>query len=74
MYNYGKRMMFEFIVPEPAAYYYYSQENDPSNKIAVEKPVDLALLSHKDMQPWNFGAYMRAYNMQGVTRRRRSGR
>ena len=67
VYNYGKRMMFEFIVPEPAAYYYYSQENDPSNKIAVEKPVDLALLSHKDVQPWNFGAYVRAYNVQGVT-------
>lgn len=67
VYNYGRRMMFEFVVPEPAAYYYFSQENDPANKVDVRKPVDLGLLSHKDVQPWNFGTYVRAYNVQGIT-------
>lgn len=67
VYNYGRRMMFEFVIPEPAAYYYYSQENDPTNKINAQKPRDLALLSHKDVQSWNFGAYVRAYNVQGIT-------
>ncbi len=66
VYNYGRRMMFEFVVPEPAAYYYYSQENDPTNKIDVQKPKDLGLLSHKDVQEWNFGSYVRAYNVQGI--------
>jgi hypothetical protein len=67
VHNYGKRMMFEFVVPEPAAYYYYAQENDPGNKIQVEKPRELGLLTHRDVQPWNFGEYVRAYNIQGVT-------
>jgi hypothetical protein len=67
VYNYGKRLMFEFVLPEPAAYYYYAQENDPGNKIQVEKPRELGLLTHKDVQPWNFGDYVRAYNVQGVT-------
>jgi hypothetical protein len=67
VYNYGKRLMFEFVLPEPAAYYYYAQENDPGNKLQVEKPRELGLLTHKDVQPWNFGDYVRAYNVQGVT-------
>lgn len=67
VYNYGKRLMFEFVLPEPAAYYFYAQENDPGNKIQVEKPRELGLLTHKDVQPWNFGDYVRAYNVQGVT-------
>ena len=28
VFNYGKRMMFEFIVPEPAAFYKYAQEHN----------------------------------------------
>lgn len=67
VYNYGKRMMFEFVLPEPAAYYFYAQENDPGNKLQVQKPRELTLLTHKDVQPWNFGEYVRAYNVQGVT-------
>lgn len=67
IYNYGKRMMFEFVVPEPAAYYFYAQENDPTNAIQLEKPRDLGLLTHRDVQPWNFGEYVRAYNVQGIT-------
>ncbi|MGW9589938.1 hypothetical protein ACWHLZ_06420 [Streptomyces chartreusis] len=67
VYNYGRRMMFEFVVPEPAAYYYFSQENDPANKLDIRKPEDLGLLSHSDVQYWNFGNYVRAYNVQGIT-------
>jgi hypothetical protein len=67
VYNYGKRMMFEFVLPEPAAYYFYAQENDPGNKLQVEKPPELGFLTHKDVQPWNFGDYVRAYHVQGVS-------
>ncbi len=67
VYNYGKRMMFEFVIPEPASYYYYSQDNDPAKTIDVKKPPDLGLLRHTDITDWNFGSYIRAYNVQGVT-------
>jgi hypothetical protein len=66
IYNYGKRMMFEFVVPEPAAYYYYSQDNDPANVTDLDKPAELGLLRHTDITDWNFGTYIRAYNVQGV--------
>lgn len=38
--NYGKRLMFEFVVPEPAAFYIYSKVNpaESLNKDAKEKP------------------------------------
>jgi hypothetical protein len=66
VYNYGKRMMFEFVIPEPASYYYYSQDNDPAKVIDIKKPQELGLLRHTDITDWNFGSYLRAYNVQGV--------
>lgn len=36
--NYGKRMMFEFMVPEPAAYFIYSQSQNVSAPGTVPKP------------------------------------
>ena len=39
IYNYGKRMMFEFIIPEPAAFYGYAQTHQP--KVAITPPMPL---------------------------------
>jgi hypothetical protein len=66
VYNYGKRMIFEFVVPEPASYFMYAQENDPAKKVDVAKPRTLGWTSHHDVTPWNFGDYVQAYNVQGV--------
>lgn len=40
IYNYGKRMMFEFVIPEPAAFYIYAQEKFKNGNIngIGEKP------------------------------------
>ncbi len=36
--NYGRRLLYEFVVPEPAAFYLYALTNKPPEGVAVEKP------------------------------------
>lgn len=70
VYNYGKRLLFEFIVPEPAAFYIYSQTNKPDDSSGVllpPKPVDLGGLTHKDIQPWNYQIYENRYQVTDIT-------
>lgn len=39
--NYGRRLMFEFLVPEPGAFHLFASANEPvSAGVAIEKPVD----------------------------------
>ncbi|MEU7524256.1 hypothetical protein AB0A74_00820 [Saccharothrix sp. NPDC042600] len=66
VHNYGVRMMFEFIIPEPAEYYHFAQEHDPAKNAGSAEPPTLDLLSHKDVQSWNFGDFVKKYNVQGV--------
>ena len=66
IYNYGKRLMFEFIVPEPAAFYIYSQNNKPQAALPP-KPDDPGSLTHQDIQPWNYQIYVSKYKVQGVS-------
>lgn len=41
--NYGKRLMFEFVVPEPAAFYLFAQRYHFDNKVLPDKPQAPAL-------------------------------
>jgi hypothetical protein len=66
IYNYGKRMMFEFIIPEPAAFYIYAQNNNPAKTITVPNP-DPVSISHKDLNGWNYQSYIKKYSVQGVS-------
>lgn len=39
--NYGKRLMFEFLIPEPAAFHLFAMTQEGiENTVGVEKPVD----------------------------------
>lgn len=67
LYNYGKRLMLEFIVPEPAAFYIFAQENNPAKAINVDKPQPLGSLTHKDISDFNYQTYVSRYKVQGVT-------
>jgi hypothetical protein len=66
IYNYGKRMMFEFIIPEPAAFYEYANTYKTQSKLISPKKLDHTL-THKDITEYNFQYYIRDYNVQGVT-------
>jgi hypothetical protein len=66
IYNYGKRMMFEFIIPEPAAFYEYAQTHKPKKDIVPPKPLSPAL-THKNITEFNYQNFIRDYNIQGIT-------
>lgn len=38
VFNYGQRMMFEFVVPEPAAYFLWAIVENPPNETVLVKP------------------------------------
>jgi hypothetical protein len=38
VFNYGQRMMYEFVVPEPAAYFLYALVSNPPQELELEKP------------------------------------
>ncbi len=64
IYNYGKRMMFEFIIPEPSAYFQYAQTHQPKKDFTPPIPLS-ANLTHKDITEWNYQNYIRDYQLQG---------
>lgn len=66
IYNYGKRMMFEFIVPEPAAFYGYAQTHQPKTVISPPPPLP-AGLTHKQITEFNYQGYISDYQIQGCT-------
>ena len=71
IYNYGKRMMFEFIIPEPSSFIEYAQANKPQKTlippIIPYKSGTKEIITHKDITDWNYQIYTRDYNVQGVT-------
>ncbi|MFN8393842.1 MAG: hypothetical protein U0176_04125 [Bacteroidia bacterium] len=38
VFNYGQRMLYEFVMPEPAAFYLYAMLDNPPQEDAPEKP------------------------------------
>ncbi len=69
VYNYGKRLMFEFIIPEPGAFYNYLQSHKPLKGTELQKPspplwMDDLPLSPKDISEENYFDFIRDY---GVT-------
>ncbi|MDP8927988.1 MAG: hypothetical protein M3O70_05240 [Actinomycetota bacterium] len=70
--NYGKRLFYEFIVPEPAAFYIFAQMHNininllPTEPIAPLKPGTKLPLSPGDVSPSNYLSLVRDYDAQGV--------
>ena len=72
VYNYGLRLMFEFIVPEPAAFYIYSQTvRDKQFGIPIEEPQKPVVspnipLLHTHLTRDNYQIYEQMYGVQGI--------
>jgi hypothetical protein len=64
VYNYGKRLMFEFIIPEPAAFYEYALANAPKTNIIAPDPFKH---KHKEITEHNYQDFIAKYNVQGAT-------
>ena len=76
VYNLGKRLMLEFMIPEPAAYHIYSNAFSKKEGVTIEKPTDpkeyvggaitSPLTSHKDINRTNYHLWAALYKAQDI--------
>ena len=68
--NYGRRLMFEFIIPEPAAFYLHTQKDANLEGVTLTKPEPPEIwgrpLEHTDLTRTNYSDYVSAYKAQDV--------
>ncbi|MES1240951.1 MAG: hypothetical protein ABUT39_04970 [Acidobacteriota bacterium] len=68
--NWGRRLMFEFIVPEPAAFYLNLQADRPLPGVTLTKPTPPMVsgrpLLPTDLARWNIDGFVALYNVQDV--------
>jgi len=66
--NYGRRMMVEFVVPEPAAFYLYVTQNRPMKGVTLKKPdpplMYGAPLAPKQLSRNNYSRFLSMYGVQ----------
>lgn len=70
IFNYGQRMLYEFVVPEPAAYFLYAMvENPPPNSDLVKPDPPKFFgqpLKPSNLTRTNFYDYVAKYQVSGV--------
>lgn len=68
--NYGKRLMFEFIIPEPAAFYIHTQEGKQLEGVTLKKPEKPTIygnpLAPHHLTKFNYTDFISKYNVQDV--------
>jgi hypothetical protein len=72
--NYGKRLMLEFVIPEPAAFYKYALNKKPlvTNVPEPERPGfccdgEFYPLSPDNLQPENYLCFVAKYNVKNIS-------
>jgi hypothetical protein len=65
VYNYGKRMMFDLMIPEPGAFWLYAATSRPTPGTTSTKPAEFTL-TPADLTPYNYKAYVHRYQVAGV--------
>jgi hypothetical protein len=68
VFNYGKRMMFEFVVPEPSAFYKYAQEQNQKVVTSITEPVKpvFPALKISDIDNATVDTYSVKYNLSDL--------
>jgi len=70
IFNYGQRMMYEFVVPEPAAWFIYAMLNNPPTDSEIVKPVPPTYsgnaLKPAHLTRANYVDYVALYQVRGV--------
>ena len=68
IYNYGIRLMFEFIIPEPAAFYIHAQKRKKEmTETSIRPPPELVGITSKDITEHTYQRYASLYGAQGVS-------
>jgi len=70
VFNYGQRMMYEFVIPEPAAYFLYAMIENPPKDLEIEKPEPPTcpisggdLLKPENLTRGNYQQYLAKYEV-----------
>lgn len=66
MFNYGQRMMFDFMIPEPGAYLVAAMEKAHAAKLVIQKPVEFTLLPNQITET-NYNYWIHQYRATGIT-------
>ncbi|MEK6227569.1 MAG: hypothetical protein AABM40_14910, partial [Chloroflexota bacterium] len=66
IFNYGKRMLFDIMLPEPAAFWLYAVSSAPPPGNNLVKPPPFTL-TPADLNEWNYMPYVAKYQVSGVT-------
>ena len=70
IFNYGQRMMYEFVVPEPAAWFLYAMVNNPPSDTEIVKPTpptyNGAPLQPQNLTRTNYQGYVAQYQVRAV--------
>lgn len=74
IYNYGKRLMFDVIVPDPAAFYIWAQQKNTAEITHLECPAPFTVNFKEDGQPLtpsdldegNYQFYAQAYGATSI--------
>ena len=67
IYDYGPRLMFEFLVPTPAAFYRHALANRPMTGVSLTEPDPLGDLQPSDLTEDNYQDYVAKYAVSGAT-------
>ena len=65
VYNYGRRLMFDVMVPEPAAFYIYAQRHQKAEGKSLQKPAEFTLRPDQ-LDETNYLKYALTYNVTGL--------
>lgn len=66
MFNYGLRTMFDFMVPEPAAYLIKAMQSAHESAVELEKPEEFTLTPDQ-ISETNYGDWVNAYSATDVS-------
>ncbi|CAM3380692.1 hypothetical protein [Zobellia roscoffensis] len=66
MFNYGKRMMMDMYIPEPASLYKHLFEESKNNKIDEVKPPITPSITLQEIKRENFDDKLNTYNLTGA--------
>lgn len=64
--NYGRRLMFEFVVPEPAAFFVYSKLVKPATGEAMQVPPPFGIESFADIRVDNYDQLAIQFGATGI--------
>ncbi len=66
VFNYGTRLLFDIMLPEPAAFLLHATDKQPKAGADLAKPLEFTL-GPLDITEVNYATYVRRYEVVGVT-------